>query len=326
MANPTASDVHVNRPLTNVMQSWALRPRYAFNRVFPIVPVPKQADAYFVWNREDIHRDEAKEMGPGARAPVTVARLSTDSYQCRVYGLAEQIADQVRANADAPLNLDLSATRRVADKIMLKMEKAWISSFFTTGVWTGATTGTDLVGGVDFTKFASPSTGTPVSVIRAQVFHLSKLGIDPMRMKLTLGPDVYRVFLDHQDFLDRYEMVQPGILNEQLMAAVLGVGEVVVPMGVENPLAEGVAQTGNQNAFVASDNMLLSFAPEAASIDEASAGYTFAWSGLVGAANGGMRILRMRDDFHHADHIEGQAALDCKATAPELGVFFSDCI
>ena len=55
MPNPTASDVHVNRPLTNVMQAWALgRPRYAFNRVFPIVGVPKQADQYFVWSREDI--------------------------------------------------------------------------------------------------------------------------------------------------------------------------------------------------------------------------------------------------------------------------------
>lgn len=322
MPNPTSSDVHVNRPLTNVMQSYALASnRYAFNRVFPIVNVPSQADSYFVWTREDIHRDEAKEMGPGARAPVTVARLSTDSYQCKVYGLAEQIPDQVRANADAPLNLDRSATRRVADKIMLRMEKLWVSKFFTTGVW-----GTDLVGGVDFAKFAAPSTGTPVSTIRAQVFELAKLGVDPKMMKLTVGPDVFRVLLDHQDFLERYEQVQVSILNEQLMAAVLGIGEVIVPMGIENPLAEGVAQSGIQNSYVAADNMLLSFAPPAASIDEASAGYTFAWSGLVGAAAGGMRILRMRDDFHHADHIEGQAALDCKATAPELGVFFSDCL
>jgi len=326
MSNPTASDVHVNRPLTNVMQAWAMRPRYAFNRVFPIVSVPKQSDAYFVWTREDIHRDEAQEMGPGARAPVTVARLSHDTYQCRVYGLAEQISDQVRANADAPLDLDRSAARRVGDKIMLRMEKQWNTEFFTTGVWTGATTGTDLVGGVDFTKYAAPTTGTPVTDIREQVFHLAKLGVDPMRMKLTIGPDVFRTFLDHTDFLERYEQVQASILNEQLMAAVLGVGEVIVPYGIENPLAEGITQTGNENTFVSGDNMLLSFAPAAASIEEASAGYTFAWTGLIGAAGAGMRILRMRDDFHHSDHVEGQAALDPKATSPELGVFFSDCL
>lgn len=326
-SSPTPTDVHVNRPLTNIQIEWrqSNQNTYAWNRVFPIVPVPNQSDQYFVWNREDAHRDEARERGPGAAAPVTIANLSTDFYNCKVYGIAERIDDQLRANQDAPLNLDRSATRRVTDKMMLRMEKRWIERFFVTGVWTGSTTGTDLVGGVDFTQFAAPSTGTPVETIREQVFHLMKLGVDPRTMKLTIGPDVFRVFLDHDDFLSRYEQVQPSILNEQLMAAVLGIGQVIVPMGIENPLAEGQAQVGNQNVFLHGDNMLLSWSPPAPSLAEPSAGYTFAWSGLVGGRDG-MRIIRMRDDIHHSDHIEAEGTLDPKATAPELAGFFSDCL
>lgn len=328
MSNPTPSDVHVNRPLTNVLIDWrnTNANMYAWNRVFPVVPVQKQSDQYFVWDRLDAQRDEARERGPGAAAPVTVARLGTDFYNCKVYGLAERIDDQTRANADAPLDLDSSAVRRLGNKMMLRMEKRWIENFFTTGVWTGSTTGTDLVGGVDFTQFAAPGTGSPVTVIREQIFQLMKLGVDPRTMKLTIGPDVFRVFLDHDDFLERYEQVQASILNEQLMAAVLGIGEVIVPMGIENPLIEGAGSSGtNSNVFLNGDNMLLSWAPTAASISEPSAGYSYVWSGLVGS-NAGMRILRMRDDIHHSDHIEAEGAIDPKVTAPELGVFFSDCL
>jgi hypothetical protein len=306
------------------MIAWAQRPgAFAYNSVFPQVPVSRKSDSYFVWDRADFFRDMALEMGPGAAAPVGVKRLSTDSYNCTVYGYAENIADQERANADAPLDLDRAAARSVSHKLMLRMEKKWVTDFFSTGVWTGSTTGADLVGGVDFTQFAAPSTGTPVSTVREQIFNLMKLGVDPSGMTLTVGAEVFQVLLDHNDFLERYEQVQAAILNEQLMAAVLGVGQVVVPKSVENTAAEGATPT---QAFVHGDNMLLSWAPQTASIDEPSAGYTYVWSGLTGSANAGMRILRFRDDMHHSDHVEGQIACDPKATAPELGVFFSDCI
>jgi len=328
MPQPTASDVHVNRPLTNVMIAWSLRPgAFAFNTVFPMVPVMKQSDKYFVWDRKDAHRDQAAERGPGGKAPVTVRRLSTDQYQCTVYSIAEAIDDQVRANQDAPLNLDRSASRNVGDKIMLRFERKWATNFFVTGVWTGSTTGTDLVGGVDFTQFAAPATGSPTTVIREQIFHLAKLNVRPEEMTLTLGPDVFRVFLDHDDFLNRLSDNEPQILNQQRIATILGIRQVVVPMLGFNPDNEtepGAFSSPNTNEFVFNDSMLLSWAPTAPSITDPSAGYTFWWRGLTGG-NNGMRILRYRDE-PHTDMIEGEGTLDPKATAPELGVFFSDCL
>ena len=35
---------------------------------------------------------------------------------------------------------------------LINRERKWVEAFFTTGKWTGSTTGTDLVGGVDFAE------------------------------------------------------------------------------------------------------------------------------------------------------------------------------
>ena len=62
MPNPTFSDVHVNRPLTNISVAW-IQEESAFiaDKVFPSVAVQKQSDRYFVYFREDWYRDEARK-------------------------------------------------------------------------------------------------------------------------------------------------------------------------------------------------------------------------------------------------------------------------
>ena len=333
-SQPTVSDLHVNRPLTQVMMHHTLQlNRFAFNQVFPVVGVQKQSDSYYVWDRNDIQRDDAGELTAGSAAPRTVARLSTDSYNCRVYAIAEAIDDQQRANADAPISQmpDLGAAMRVAGKIALRMERRWVERCFTTGVWKGSTKsgGADLDGSTaDFTQFASPSTGSPVSVLREQIFHLAKIA--PMEeIVLTLAPDVARVLLDHDDFIDRLTDNEDRNLTPGKMANILGIGRVVIPMAGYSSVKEtqpSAGNTPNQNSFVFSDDaMLLSWAPAAPSIKEPSAGYTFAWEGLTGSMEG-QRILRYRDENVHSDIIEAQGAFDPKVTAPEFGIFFTDCL
>lgn len=319
MSNPTPSDVHVNRPLTNVMINWSIDVgRFAYNRTFPTVNSDKQSDRYFVWDRADVFRDEAVEIGPGDSTPETVARLSDDSFYCKVYGVKEKVPDQTARNADSPLNLKRAATRRVTSKAHLKAEKIWTAAFFVTGVWD-----VDLVGTTDFVKFAAPATGSPATMIRQQMIRpLVLLGFNPKDLTLTIGYDVFEVFLDHSDFLERYENTQSAILNQQLIAAVLGIKEVIVAMSVENTAKEGAAAT---MAFIHGDSMLLTYSPPAASIDEPSAGYTFKWTGLFPGSQG-MGIWNWYDIDKKSDMVEAQIACSSKVTASECGIFASDCI
>ena len=167
------------------------------------------------------------------------------------------------------------------------------------------------------------ATSDPVIDIRTQIFHMCKLGVDPANMTLTIAADVYQVLLDHPKFLERYEQVQASILNEQLMAAVLGIGQVVVPMSVYNTAAEGATPV---NDYIHSGRTLLTWAPASPSINVPSAGYTFAWSGLMGSQGSGMRMKRYRREVRSSDQIEGESAFDTKVVSAELGVLFDSVL
>lgn len=321
---PTPGDVHVNRPLTNVSIAFMQEERnFVAGRVFPTVPVAKQSDSYYVWERADFHRDEAEEVGPGAAAPIGALRLSTDSYNAKVYKFAHLISDQERANQDEAVDLDRAKTEDVTRKLLIRRERNWATNYFTTGKWIGSTTGADLVGGADFTVWSNYAASDPVSYIRGQAFHMAKLGVAMKDMKLTLGAEVFQQLLDHPKFIERFEQVQASILNEALMASVLGIGEVVVPMSVHNSAAENLAAT---MAYIHGKSALLTYSPPAAGLNMPSAGYTFAWTGLTGAQGAGVRMKRFRRDVLDSDQIQGESAWDQKLVSSVLGVFFSAAV
>jgi hypothetical protein len=62
MPQPTASDAHVNMPLTATSVAWMQDQREFVNdRVFPVVPVQKQSDRYYVYDRDNWFRAQAEK-------------------------------------------------------------------------------------------------------------------------------------------------------------------------------------------------------------------------------------------------------------------------
>ncbi len=324
MPGPSAGDVHISKPLTNVaIQFKNDTKRFASRRMFPTVLVEKQSDKYYVWEKADFFRNEAKKVGPTGAAPIGQLRLSNDNYSCDVFKFAHLIADQERANQDSQINLDKTKTEDATTKVLLAAEVDWVNKYFKTGVWTGSTTGTDLVGGADFTVFSNLAASSPVTVLKAQIRKLTRLGLDRMKMKLMMGAEVYDTLSEHPKFLERYEQVQASILDEQLMAAVLGIKEVVVAESVENTAAEGAAAV---MTALHGDKMLLAYSPDAASLDMVSGGLTFIWAGLTGSQNSGIRMKRFRRDLLDSDQIQAESAWDHKVVCPEAGVFFDNVL
>jgi len=324
MPLPSPSDVHINSALTQI----AIAFRQSFDefvafRVFPMVGVAKQSDAYHIWDRADFHRDEAKQVGPGGEAPIGGLRLSNDNYNCKKFKFAHLLTDDEEANADDALSIREEKTEDVVRKLMIRKEKDWAEKYFTTGVWTGSTTGADLTPGADFTSWSTYASSEPIKDIRTQVTHMKKLGIKARDITLTLGQEVLAVLVDHPKFLERYEQVQPGILNEDLIAAVLGIGRVVVPGGVVNTGVEGGTAA---YSFIHGKSALLTYSPPVASKGKPSAGYSFVWTGLVGGANQGMRIKTFQRAEKSSEQIEGESAWDHKVVSSVCGVFFSNCV
>ena len=340
MANPTAGDVHVNRPLTQISIAHIQDANvWVADKVFPNISVQKQSDRYFQYDRADMWRDTMKKRAPGAESAGGGYKTdNTPTYYADVWALHKDIDDQIRANADDPLNMDRDATIYLTEQAMISREVNWTANFFTTGVWTGVTGSAADITGVA----ASPSTNevlqwndassTPIEDVRAYSDTIHGLtGKRPN--KLTMGREVWTQLVDHADLVDRIKysggvgITVPAMVSRMAVASILELDEVLVADGIQNTAAENPSfETSMSLAFIAGKNALLSYAPASPSILQPSAGYTFSWAGFMGAGAMGMRMKRFRMEWLECDRVEVQAAYDQKAVSTDCAVFFSSIV
>lgn len=318
MPQPTQSDVHVNRPLTNISLAYLNDQGFVANRVFPNIPTDKQSNLYFIYPKDQWFRTDAQPRGVSQESAGSGYEVSTDSYRCEVQALHKDIDDQVRANSDDPLNDDATATEFVTRQLGLRREKDWVASYFTTGIWTGSSTGSDIT---PSTKWDA-SGSTPISDIRTEIGAMkSKTGFRPN--KLVLAENVWISLQDNADFLNRISIARDKILTKDLLATVLEIDEVLIAGAVENSANEGATASMD---WVMKDDALLVYAAPRPAIMQPSAGYNFSWTGYLGATAQGSRILRFRMEHLKSDRVEGEMAYDLKQVASDLGVFFNSTL
>ena len=332
MPNPTHSDLHVSRPLTDLSIAWfgANAGKYAARTVFPAVGVMKQADKYYLYDDGDLLAARAQRRAPGAEAMVGGYRVSTDSYLCDRWALAKDISDPERSNADPNFNLDQEATEYVTDQVVKTADKEWVDGFFTTATWTGASNSSDMTG-----QSAPSSTtnnfrqwndvaSTPIEDIRGEMLAVeSKTGYKPNM--LTLGPQTYRHLSDHPDILDRIKNTTPGspaTVNRQLLAQLFELDAVNVLGAVVNTGPEGGADS---IAYMAGKHALLTYTNPNPGLRSVTAGITFVWT-ANGQPKDGARIKRYRLERNESDRIEGEMWLDFKRVAAGLGAFFASAV
>lgn len=330
MSAPSYTSVHVSQPLTDLSVAYfeANRNKYAATRIFPAVGVMKQADRYFTYNRGDLLRSEAKYRGPGAEAAVGGYRVSTDSYLCDRYALAKDIDDPTRANADPQFDLDGEATDYVTDQVLKAQDKEWVDGFFTTGKWDGASSSTDMTGSStvpastaeDFLQWNDVAS-TPIEDFHGEMDAVeSGTGFRPT--VAVLGPRVKTALVNHPDIIDRIKYTQTGVVTDQLLAALIGVDEVVTLRAVINSAAEGAAES---NDFMAGKHALLLYRPASAGLRTPSAGYSFIWTGM-GQPRDGAQIKRFRLEAKESDRIEAGRWFDHKQVATDLGAMFASAV
>lgn len=325
---PTPGDAHVNQPLTNLSVAHVqAETGFIADKVFPTVPVSKKSDVYYSYDRGYFNRDEMKQRAPGTEAAGSGYSVdATNSYTCLRYGFKHDIPDELRTNADSPLQLDKEAMVLVTQKALIKREKLWVSKFFTTGKW-----GTDLAGVAaapgagQFLQF-NDAASTPIELVRARkTAMLEDTGV--LANTLVLGQRVWDAIVDHPDFVDRIKYGQtpggPAIISMQAVAALFEVERILVMRAIENTAAEGAA---NAHSFIGGKHMLLCYAAPSPGLMTPSAGYTFSWTGFLGASGIGHRIRKYRVETLESDRVEVDMYLDQKVISSALGCFFSAAV
>ena len=323
---PTKATAHIDRALTNVSVAY-LQDENAFiaNKVFPQVPVKKQSDVYFIYNKGDFFRDGARvRSGAAESAGGDYGVEASHPYYCKVHAFHKDVTEQDRANYDEPLDADVDATDFVSQKMLIRREREWASKYFIPGVWTTEIAGVAAAPNAGQAIKFNLATSDPISVItNAAVNMASQTGYKPN--VLAMSPHVFYALKNHEDILDRIKYTQKGIVTADLLATLFEVDKVVVAWGVVNAAAEGAA---NAIDFIMGKHMLLAYANPRPALKKPSAGYVFTWTGLKGSGAYGNRIVRLPMDLLGlgTERIEGEIAFDPKVISQDLGVFFNGIV
>lgn len=318
MPQPSQTDVHVDAILTNISVAYIQKKEnFIAQQVFPVVPVDKQSDKYFIYNKADWFRDEAEKRADATESAGSGYTLTTDNYFADVYAFHKDVGDQVRQNTDNPLDPDRDATQFVTQRMMLRQEIQWVSDYFKTGVW-----GTDVTGGTDFTQWSDFAGSDPIEDIETgKEKILSTTGFEANT--LVLGYSVYRKLKNHPDIVDRIKYTTSEAVTTAIMARYFDVDKVLVAKAIKNTAKEG--QTGSYG-FVFGKAAWLGYVATSPSILQPSAGYVFTWRGISDGLGTNIGITRFRMQHLRADRIEAQVAWTNKVVATDLGYFFATAV
>ena len=322
---PDFRSLHISAPLTNLSIAYMqAADAYIAARVFPNVPVMKQGDLYYTYTKDDWYRTIAAIRAPGTESVGGGWDLSTGQYYAQVYAVHKDLDDQTRANADNMFNLDNDATAWVTNNLLLKRDKIFIANFMKTGVWSKDITGvaTAPTGNQALTWDLAGS--NPImDITNAQVGMTEQTGYRPNT--LVVGARVLPALLNNASILQRIQYTQPGgaFLTNDILAAAFGVDNFIVASATENTAQAGATLS---LSYMVNKVALLCYSAPSPGLLQPSAGYTFSWSGFLGAGAMGTRMKRFRMEALESDRIEGEMAFDMRIVGSDLGVFYNNIV
>jgi hypothetical protein len=324
MPQPTQSQVHVDAILTNISVAYLQRAEnFIADKVFPVVPVDKQSDKYFVYDKNDWLRDEAQVRADGTESVGSGYNITTATYYADVYAIHKDIGDQTRANADAPINVDREAAEFVTHRLLTRREIQFVNDFMTTNAW-----GTDVTG-----VAASPTTGQtiqwsdytnsdPIEDIEAgKAGILSVTGLEANT--LVLGYDVFRQLKNHPDLVDRIKYTSSQTITEDMLARMFDIDRVLVSKSIKATNKEGA--TGAYSFTTGKTALLAHVAPNPGILTP-SAGYTFSWTGVSQGMGLTIGTSSFRLESLRATRVEAELAFDNKVVASDLGYFWNTIV
>lgn len=316
MGQPTSTDVHADAALTDFSIAYVQdQNNFVAGSSMPWFPVQHKSDLYFVFNKDDWMRDDAvKQRAEGEGAPRSGFTLSKGSYNATPWWTAVPLSQLTQANADPSLPLDRAATQLVTQRMLIRRERLFATSFMTTGKW-----GKDYVGGTDFTPWDDYASDPKKNIDDAKNYMAKLTGFVPNCF--TVAYTVHQALCRHPLFVDRIKYTSDASISADIIKRYLELDEYYVTKAAYSSSNEGAASP--TQAFAVGPNALLTYKEGTPTVMSPTAATVFGWSGLTGLNNMGVRIDQFYDQDKKEDVVRGEFAFDMKITGSDLGVFFS---
>lgn len=312
MAQPTPSDVHIDAALSNISIAYK-NEGYVADQLFPIVPVDKQSDKYFIFTKDFWFRNSVKERGPGGVYPEGGLQISNTNYECINKGLSFPLPYETIENQDAGLDLEVSGAEWLADQFMLDREIKLAAKVFDASAWASSATKSGT------SQWSDYANSDPIGDVHTGMEAVKKLtGRYPNT--LMMGAEVWDKLKFHPDLLDLYKHTSAGVLTIDMVKKVFdGIDRLLIGSAIYNAAAEGASFDGG---YIWPKNVLLAYVAPAPALRVPSAGYTFVWK-----QNGfEIGIERIEERKRKRDLLLADHAFDQKITASDAGYEIIDAV
>lgn len=342
MAKRTAAGIQADiakgafRPhtaLSNMALAYYQSDEKAFAKtIFPMCPVALSSDNYYVFDKEDLLRDNWQRKPAYGKVDPAVLSEHTESYACMVDQMIMGI-DNIRqtdlTRRQGPVTRDprMQRAKTMAGQANIHQDVLFARSFFKPGVWGHEETGVDSTTPTEgkFIKFSNGNSDPVAFVDNRKTVMEQNTGRMPNRM--AIGVNVYNVLKNHPAILDRVKYggstANPALVTENVLAQLFGVERLTVQRSIMNRAKQGqkadMQYIGDPNGF------LLAYATDNPSIEEPSAGYIFTWD-MLGNGNVMPVLSYDGEPGTHSSFMEGLMATDMKKTADDLGMYFMDAV
>lgn len=299
--------------------------------IFPIVPVQLSTSYYYKFSKADLARDNVQRKPQFGKAQPMIFGSEEALYKCEVDQIIvgiDQIGtlDYQRAGTPGISDPRRAKVRLATEQMKLHMDRVFAEGYFKTGIWTNEYTGVTgaAPAGKQFYKFDDANFDA--------VHFFGNLRTEMKRNgrrnpnTLALGVEAYEGLKRNPEILERVKYsgstANPATINQNVLAQLLEIERVVVLNSTYN--AGGLGEEDMQ--FICdSKGALLCYAAPNPAIDEASAGYTFAWDML---GNGQYLAFDQYEGEKgtHTEYVEGLMSYTPEKVCDELGYFLTECV
>lgn len=300
--------------------------------IFPICPVSLSSDNYYIFDKEDLLRDNWHRKPAYGKVDPAVLSEHTESYACVVDQMIMGIdrirqTDLTRRQGPATRDPRMQRTRTMAGQANIHQDLLFAEHFFKAGVWGHEESGVDSTAPTEgqFIKFSNGNSD-PVKLIDERATAMEQAtGRRPNI--LALGVNVFNALKLHPGILERVKYggstANPALITENVLSQLFSMEKITVQRSIMNKAKLG--QKADMQFIGDPNSFLLAYATSTPSIDEPSAGYIFTWD-MLGDGNI-MPVLNYDGEpGTHSEFIEGLMATDMKKTADDLAMYFMDAV
>jgi hypothetical protein len=327
---PDLANIHIDVALTNLSVAYT-NEDYVAPRVFPVVPVDKRSDRYFLYNKDAFLRSSGTDRQgrpgsirrPGSRSTEILFDVSTNPYYCEQLARNYALTDAETRIADAPLQPGIDATLALTEMILLDNEVAVAGKVMKRANYAASnkaqlTTGTTSWAQNAQTAGAYTSFPLSVDIPKAKKAVIGSLVRSATNILLNYNAAV--TLSQNWEYLDKIKYVSREGLTASGLAPVIG-GLTVVEARTQRansaegatPVTTGFVWTDDQSQ----DAALVYYAPTMApSLRMVVFGLTFdAPDDTLNAR--GFLVKRWREEWIDAERIEVRTTRDWRFVATD---------